>query len=173
MDIAIATENIHPSTESCLEALQWLNERADFSNILEIGCGSGILSVACASIWDANIIAADISPKAVEDTQANIAGYDLQDRMRVVRSDGFAHDAIISAAPYDFIICNLLAELQARFAPDVKKMSAPEGMVLLSGILAWKAPETELAYTGLGFEIAHKIEKSPWVTLLLSHNGHN
>ena len=72
MPLAINTQHLHPASALCLEALQWLHAREEFANILEIGCGSGILSVACASIWDANIIAADISPKAVFKANAGL-----------------------------------------------------------------------------------------------------
>lgn len=171
--IEVDTAGLHPSTACCLEALQWLHERIDCKNILEIGCGNGILSVVAANIWDAHVLAADISPKAVADTAANIAQYGLESRLQVVRSDGLSHSAISEAAPYDLVIGNLLAELQARIALDIRNVTAPGGWVILSGILAWKALEIELSYTTLGFEIAQKIEKTPWITYLLSHNGHN
>lgn len=172
--LAIDTQNLHPSTLACLELLTWLHERATFHKALEIGCGGGILSLATASIWGAQVVAIDISENAVYDTQAAAKAHGLESLVTVLRSDGFSHPAIAESAPYELILCNVLAELQTRLAQDIKKHVIPGGHILLSGILAWKAEATLQVYTGLGFEIAYKIEKSPWIScLLLSPNGHN
>jgi ribosomal protein L11 methyltransferase len=170
MTIAIDTIGLHPASVLCLEAMHWLHEKTDATNILEIGCGNGILSVAAASIWGAKVIAADISPNAVADTTANIARHGLEAFITAVRSDGFDHPEIRQNAPYDLILCNVLAELLARLGPDIKKSLKTNGYIIMSGILAWKAPELELAYKGLGFEIAHKISNSPWNCYILCHN---
>ncbi|MFW0777226.1 MAG: 50S ribosomal protein L11 methyltransferase [Rickettsiales bacterium] len=167
--IKIDTEGLHPSTICCLEALQWLHEREAFSSILEIGCGNGILSAAAASIWGAEVLAADISPKAVDDTQAYIKQHGLEQAINVIRSDGFNHPDIVENTPYELIICNLLAELQLRFAKDARKHCKIDGYLLLSGILEWKKTEVEQVYTRLGFEIAHKTTSSPWVTMVFRH----
>lgn len=160
--IQIDAVGLHPSTLSCLEVLEWLHEREQFNNILEIGCGSGVLSVVSAGVWDAKVLAADISEKAISDCVENIKTYGLESHVTAIRSDGCNHKEIEKSAPYDLIICNLLAELHARIAPDIKKHCKTNGYLLLSGILAWKAAEVESAYLGLGFDIVRKIESSPW-----------
>lgn len=167
--ITLDTEGLHPSTISCIEALQWLHGREPFKNIAEIGCGNGILSAVAASIWQANVLAADISPKAIEDTKKNIADYKLESLITPIRSDGFTHKDISANAPYDLVIANLLAELQLRMAPDIKKHCRTGGYLLLSGILEWKSAEIEQAYTSLGFEIQHKIINSPWTSYIFRH----
>jgi len=167
--IQIDAVGLHPSTLCCLEVLEWLHERETFTNILEIGCGNGVLSVVSAGVWHAKVLAADISAKAIADCEANIKTYQLEGLVSTIRSDGCDHKDIVKSAPYDFIICNLLAELQARIAPDIKKYCKTNGYLLLSGVLAWKAAEVEAIYTGLGFEITKKIESSPWNTYLFRH----
>lgn len=165
--IALSTEGLHPSSELCLEALHWLHSRADFSHILDLGCGNGFLSLTCASIWDASVLAADISPKAVADTHAQIIAHGLESRIEAVRSDGFSNPLITQRAPYDLIICNLLAELLTGMALEVKKHTKPVGYCIFSGILDWKAADTKAIYTGLGFEILQEFNQSPWQAWLL------
>lgn len=163
MSFAITAENIHPSTEACLEALGWLQERVLCRNILDMGCGHGILSVAAASIWEeAALLAVDIAPLAVEDTKENIERYALQARMSAIRSDGFLHPNITARAPFDLIIANLLPDTLLSMAQHITRHLSTDGHLLLSGILQWRAADIETAFLGLEFEIINKISKNTW-----------
>jgi ribosomal protein L11 methyltransferase len=166
--LKLETEGLHPSTISCLEMLEWMHERVPCSNILDIGCGNGILSVVAAQIWECQVLATDISDQAVRDATQHAAQAGLAN-LRVIRSDGFSNKEIEKSAPYDLIMANLLAELQLRLAANIQKHLKPGGMLLLSGILAWKYEETIAAYSKLGFELYHFIESPPWCTALLCH----
>jgi len=167
MPIAIDTAGLHPATESCLEALQWLYEEHIFSNILDMGCGNGVLSLAAAGIWNARVLAADIAPQAIADTTKNIARHKLEALVTPLHSDGFAHELIRAHAPYDLIIFNLLAEPIVQMAPEVKSHLAHGGVCILSGILAWLAADVESIYTGLGFTVLKTITRSPWQTYIM------
>lgn len=162
MPIALTAQGAHPSTELCLEALQWLQSRAECANILEIGCGNGILSVAAAAAFGAPVLAADISPNAVADANENIAAHGLDGMVSVIRADGLNHKEIRARAPYDLIIANLLPELHVRLAGEIRTHLAPGGHLLLAGSLAWLAEGVEQAYTGLGFELIEKFDNPPW-----------
>ena len=162
MTITIDTEGLHPSSALCLEMLSWLHERHDLAKALEIGCGNGILSVVTASIWGAEVVAGDISPKAIEDTKNSIILHKLNDFITPLRSDGLQHAEIKARAPYDLVICNLLAELLVQFSLDIKNVIIPNGYIIMGGVMQWKAAETEATYSRLGFEIQHKISNSPW-----------
>ncbi|MDE3060920.1 MAG: 50S ribosomal protein L11 methyltransferase, partial [Pseudomonadota bacterium] len=99
MAVELDTENLHPATVLMIEALHWLHERYAAENVLDMGCGGGVLSALSASIWDARVLAADISPKAVEDTSMNIASHGLDGRVTVVQSDGFLSPEIAARTP--------------------------------------------------------------------------
>jgi len=162
MSLAIDTAGLHPTTEACMETLQWLQSDHNFVNILEIGCGNGILSLTAASIWDAKVLAVDISEKAVADTLKNVAEYGLQEQITIARSEGFLHSSIQKTGPFDLIICNLLADTILTLAHSIKNNLKTDGYFMLSGILAWRADEVESVYKGLGFEIVDKKLTSPW-----------
>ena len=68
------------------------------------------------------VLATDISPKAVEDAAANIAAHGLEERITAIRSDAFLHPKIRENAPYGLIICNMLAEYGAK-AQDISPIS--------------------------------------------------
>jgi ribosomal protein L11 methyltransferase len=169
--LTLDTQNLHPTTEACLLAMQRLQDTCEFSTILDIGCGNGILSVVAAHAWDARVLAADISPNAVKDATATVAAYRLEDRIRVIRSDGFSDPQISAGAPYDLVVCNLLADLLLRMAPDVKNSLAPGGYAILSGSLSWLAEGVKQAYLDLGFEIVEEITLAPWVAYLARHKA--
>jgi ribosomal protein L11 methyltransferase len=169
MDIAIAAEGLHPTTESCLEALQWLHERRQFCNILDMGCGNGILSVASASLWQAQLLAVDVSEKAVQDTQHMVDEHLLQSLVTVAHSNGFHNSLIKNKSPYDLILFNLLAEPIIQMAPAVHSHLAPNGVVVLSGILAWLDEAVINTYKALGFDFIHEISNNPWRTHIACH----
>lgn len=168
--LQLATQNLHPATLLCLEALQRLHDHHDCAHILDLGCGNGILSVVAAEIWpQARVLAADIAEKAVADANAAFRQRRMESRAEAIRSEGFSHSSLAGRAPYDLILCNLLANLLMEYAPHIKKCLKTDGYVILGGVQPWQAAEIEQAYTGLGFEIIDKIGSSPWLAYILCH----
>lgn len=163
-------EGIHPTTASCLEVLQTLPSRLlEVSDVLDIGCGGGVLSVMAAHLWpEACVLAADISAAAVNDTRALARSQGLSERLSVVQSDGFSHPVIAQHAPYALIICNLLAEPLVAMAPTMHASLMPGGHALISGILMWLLEPVEHAYREVGMSVQVRSYREPWVTLLLT-----
>jgi ribosomal protein L11 methyltransferase len=149
--------------------LHTLHERESFQNILEIGSGSGILSVIAAQIWQAPVLAVDIIEKAVADTAALARQNGLENLITAARSNGLGNPLILQCSPYDLIIGNLVAETLIRLAADIKKSLAPGGYVLLSGTLEWLAQDVEAAYSQVGLKIMHKNSRLSWSTYVLCH----
>ena len=167
MHFAIDAEHLHPSTELALDCLHFLHEQATCRNILEIGCGNGLLSITCAQIWQANVLAVDIADAAIQDATGNIHTQQLQKQVTVLKSDRLKNPAISGRAPYDLIIANMLDQWLVEMALDIKKHARSSGYVVLSGMLAWLAADTKQSYTNLGFEILKEFNHDQWHSCVL------
>lgn len=167
--LAIDATTLHPSTQLALSALTWLEERTEPAQVLEIGCGNGILSLTSAHIWNARVLACDISENAVADMAKNIEQFADDSDISVIRSDGFKNKRIHENAPYDLIIANLLAQWQVGMARDIEKCLAPAGMVLLSGIMAWQEEGVLHALSAINMHVIHKITENEWQCYVACH----
>ncbi len=151
----------HPTTQTALMAMESLKHE-DFLNILDMGCGSGILSLVAASWWgQAAVTAADIEEKAIETTRQNAKEAGI-DRITAIRSDGFSERAVKERGPYDLIICNIIAEPIIRLAPGMTQALAPGGVAVLSGMLVWLLPQVAEAYQAAGFSVLEEFQQAEW-----------
>ncbi len=139
---ATAFGSEHPTTKACLEAISRLNcDGCRPLRVLDMGCGSGILSLAAAKLWgtETKIIAADIDEEAVIVTRMNAEDNGLSPLITAVRSDGYADDAVRNNAPYDLVLANILARPLIAMAPELSAALKPGGFAVLSGFVADQA----------------------------------
>ena len=160
----------HATTSGCLVALERL-DRAGFRGrrIADIGCGTAVLAMAAARIWDTDspILASDIDPVAVDVAAANVASNGLQGRVRCLEAAGFAHPELARAAPFDLVFANILKGPLVELAPDMARHIAPMGYAILSGILTTQANEVVAAYQRAGFALAARNEIGEWTVLVM------
>jgi ribosomal protein L11 methyltransferase len=160
----------HGTTKGCLLALDRL-DRAGFRgrNVADIGCGTAVLAMAAAAIWQLPVIASDIDPVAVDVARANAAANGLGDRLICVEAAGFDQAQLRARAPYDLVFANILKGPLLDLAPDMAAHVAPGGYAILSGILNTQADEVIAAYKRAGFMLAARDEITEWTTLVLRH----
>ena len=158
----------HGTTKGCLLALDRL-DRAGFRgrNVADIGCGTAVLAMAAAALWERPVIASDIDPTAVEVARANALANGLAERVICVEAAGFGQADLRSRAPYDLVFANILKGPLLDLAPDMSLHVAPGGYAILSGILNTQADEVVAAYKRAGFTLAARDEISEWTTLVL------
>lgn len=119
----------HSSTGIC-------NQQPDKIRILDVGTGSGILSLAAAKLWqEAQITAVDIDEEAVWVTRQNALDNHLQNQFVIEVSDGYNSEAVRNGAPYDLIFSNILARPLIEMAPDLYKNLKKGGLCILSGFI--------------------------------------
>ncbi len=161
----------HQSTRGCLIALDRLAQGRPMAKILDLGCGSGILSIAAARIWPADIIAADVDPDAVAMTGRCAQANGVAGRIAAVRSRGFQNRKLRAGAPFDLVLANILARPLVRLAPAIARHLAPGGRVILSGLLDGQGPAVLDAYRAHGLANAERIALDEWLTLVISGPG--
>lgn len=156
----------HETTSGCLAMLDGLaGER--FTDVIDIGTGTGLLAFAARELWpEARVLATDIDPVAVDVTRENaevnaVSGIDL------VVADGALADAITDRAPYDLLIANILAGPLVSMAPEVAAIAAPDATVVLAGLLGRQASEVIGAYTACGCTLEARDDRGDWTILRL------
>jgi ribosomal protein L11 methyltransferase len=161
----------HGTTKGCLVALDRL-DRAGFRgrNVADIGCGTAVLAMAAAALWNRPVIASDIDPTAVEVARANAAANGLADRVHCVEAAGFAHADLAARAPYDLIFANILKGPLIALAPGMAGNLATGGYAILSGILDTQADEVASVYRQNGFHLAARDQIAEWTTLVLKRS---
>jgi ribosomal protein L11 methyltransferase len=163
----------HATTSGCLEALDRLQrEGARFSNIADIGTGTGLLAFAALALWpDAKCIATDIDPIAVDVSRNNAAingvtlGHGGGELLLAV-AGGMDTPLLAARAPLDLIIANILARPLIELAPDLTKSLAPAGTVILAGLLETQAQAVASAYEKLGLNVRDR-GSGEWPVLVL------
>ena len=154
----------HETTALCLGVLSDLAKRRAFRNVLDLGCGTGLLAIGAAKLWKRPVLASDIDPVAIEVTAENARRNGAAPLVRGVVADGLGNPALTAAAPYDLIIANILAGPLTRLAPQIVAALAPGGMLVLSGLLHNQEAMILSFYHRLRFVARHR--DGPWLALV-------
>jgi len=157
----------HESTRGCLLALDRLARRVRPRSCLDLGCGSGILSIAMARLWHSPATAVDIDPEAVRVSRENFRHNGVAAQARAHVGPGLARPSARGGAPYDLIVANILARPLIAMAPDVVRCLRPGGVVVLSGLLARDADPVAGVYRRCGLPLSQRLTLGAWATLIL------
>ena len=158
----------HGTTLGCLRALDRL-DIAGFRgrNVVDIGCGTAVLAMAAAKIWPGLVRASDVDAIAVDVALANVAANGLSGRVQCLEATGFDHPDLQQAAPFDLVFANILMAPLIALAPDMARVTAPDGYAILSGLLVEQAEKVLAAYAHEGFALHEREDIGEWSTLTL------
>ena len=130
----------HPTTALCLE---WLDQNmSDEQEIIDYGCGSGILGIAALKLGASHVIAVDNDPQAIEATEKNGIKNHFQPPQLETQLASDANDLL----PADLVIANILAQPLIDLAPRLALLVKPKKRILLSGILLEQIDPVQEAY---------------------------
>jgi ribosomal protein L11 methyltransferase len=166
----------HATTAGCLDALDRM-ERAGkrFTNVADIGTGTGLLAFAALSLWPhAKAIATDIDPISIDVTRENAAINGIptghaEGELLLATADGMDHPLLAARGPFDLLIANILAGPLVDLAPAFAEAVVPGGSIVLAGLLDSQADAVVEAYKKRGCTL---IERSPgeWTILVLERS---
>lgn len=150
----------HPTTVLCIQALERMMKQGD--NVLDVGTGSGILSIAAALLGADKVLAVDLDEVAVKSAKLNIKLNKVQDLVTVKQNN--LVDNI--EEPVDIMLANLLAEIVVRLADGAKALVKPNGYLIASGIIKGKKHEVIDSLQAHGFIIIETLEMEDWIALV-------
>lgn len=151
---------LHPTTRLCLVALEERAARGPLGRALDVGCGSGILSIAAVKLGATRARGLDIDPIAIETTEANARHNRVGKRVR-------AHEGTVPSGegPFDLVLANLIAGVLIELARNLAAELVPGGTLIASGIFIDREADTQAALEGAGFRLVGRWHESDWVAL--------
>lgn len=157
----------HASTQLCLEGIE------DFlvpgAAVLDLGCGSGILSIAALALGASHVTGVDIDPKAVDVAYENAAlnGFG-RDLCRYLAGNVLDDPALVEELGKEksgLVLANIVADVIIPLAPMVPGLLAAEGTFLCSGVIDKRGDEVAAALERAGLRVVRRTEKNGWVAL--------
>ena len=154
----------HPTTRGCLKLIEDVVSRGGIETMLDVGTGSGILAIAAARLGVARTIAIDLDPAAVKVAEENIALNKVEAQVRVARIK-----VDIIYVFFHLVVANIIAEELVRLSMPLKGRVAPNGYLILSGIIAEKTGMVKEAFKELSLE--KELQEGEWVSLLYKRSS--
>lgn len=152
----------HPTTKLCLETLEkYIDEN---STVLDIGCGSGILSIASLLLGAKSAFGVDIDSLAVKTAMANAEenGFD-ESKFKAVK--GNLSDKV--NGKYSVIVANIVADIIMEFNKEVGKFLEDDGVYITGGIIESREDEVLLSFAQNGFEVKERFEEKGWLVFVV------
>lgn len=151
----------HPSTYTCMEALEELVSPG--AAVLDLGTGSGILTITALKLGAGTAVALDIDSQAVTAARQNFRRLRLQDQVTLAKGS-VPHPSAPSNS-MDLAVANISARGVADRAPFILEALRPGGMMIASGLLATQRPEVDDAAMAVGFTPALEWPREEWLTI--------
>ena len=144
----------HATTSGCLVALDALKRQGKvYRNIIDVGTGTGLLAFAAMRLWPvARAMASDIDPISIDVVRENAVLNGVRG-LQLVVADGLAHRELVSRAPYDLVIANILAQPLIDMAAMIAASVAHGGTLILAGLLDTQAAAVARAYKRQGMRL--------------------
>jgi ribosomal protein L11 methyltransferase len=157
---AFGTGN-HVTTRLCIKVLESLFKERRVEEVLDVGCGSGVLAI-CAVVLGANkALAVDIESTSVWEAKVNVEKNGFSSDIQVL-----CGSSDVANGEFDLIVANILADAILSIDEELKSKLKPDGLLLVSGIHEARKGEIVDRFRGLGLYIEIELSEDGWVALL-------
>ncbi|WP_424627621.1 50S ribosomal protein L11 methyltransferase [Bradyrhizobium sp. SYSU BS000235] len=157
----------HGTTRGCLILLnQVLNQRTP-GRVLDLGSGTGVLAIAAARSLKRRILASDIDPRSVLVARDNARLNGVGNLVEAIEATGFHSPQFAANGPFGLVLANILANPLRKLAPSLARHLAPNGFVILSGLLPHQASSVVATYRDNGLKLIRRLQIDGWSSLLM------
>ena len=166
---ATAFGSEHQTTKMCLTSISELKRLVFPKKILDMGTGSGILSISASKLWNntPQIIAADIDQESVDVTHSNTITNNVDNNIVSILSNGYENPLIKQTAPYDIIFANILLNPLKSMTADALNSLREGGYYLISGFIDNQLEDIINHHISHGFNHIKTYEIDNWRAVLL------
>ena len=150
----------HETTSLCIKNLEKYVKPHD--NVIDVGCGSGILSIAASYLTDGSLKAVDLDKLAVDVSRENFALNNLENRIEVEEASLLTKET----KKYDVIVANILAHIIEFMLEDAYKLLEDGGYFITSGIIKDKKDELLEKMLEQGFKLVEETSDNEWYSFV-------
>lgn len=151
----------HETTRMCMELLERFVTPE--TTVLDVGCGSGILSITSLLLGAKSIVGVDIDPVAVDVAVENGERNGFCPPRYVIKKGNLADEI---EGMFDIAAANIVADAIKMLAPDVKRFIKPEGYFICSGIIEDRIDDVKECLNSLGYNIIEVLRQGEWAAML-------
>lgn len=151
----------HPTTRMCLEQIELMVKPG--ISLLDVGCGSGILSIAAAKLGASRVLGMEIDTTAASVAESNSVDNEVSDTVRVVHGT-LPHPDIFPRS-YDIVLANISAIVIVQLTESLVTAVRPGGLLMVSGFLQKNEDEVSEALAEAGGSVEGRWVDGDWVTL--------
>ncbi|MCD8390664.1 MAG: 50S ribosomal protein L11 methyltransferase [Firmicutes bacterium] len=156
----------HETTRLCIESLEKYVKPG--MKILDLGCGSGILSIIALLLGAESADAIDIDPNAVGTARQNARRNGIDDSRYTLYAGDILTDKSIQGklGEYDIVLANIVADVIIALSPAAKKYMKDGGVFITSGIIESRTDDVKTALDAAGFKTVSERRQKDWVSIV-------
>ncbi|MHB8778342.1 MAG: 50S ribosomal protein L11 methyltransferase [Anaerolineales bacterium] len=161
----------HPTTQLCLELMELSTDNRSLSTVIDVGCGSGILSIAALKLGASKVLGVDIDIESVKNSRENADTNGVGDEL--ILGQGSVTEVLAGQFPFKsapLVVANILGPILIRlFGAGLADLVEPRGEIILSGILEHQAESVIAAGQAKGLERSDQRQMGDWVAISLKN----
>ncbi len=158
----------HETTRGCARLLDELIDHRNVDTLLDVGCGSAILSMLAAGLGVDDVIGIDIDERAIDVAETNLEKNDLSGDAIDLSTTALAD----ISGTFDVVVANILAPILLELQPLLLDVVEPGGDLILSGISDHQLDDVTDAFDHPDFDVVELISDGDWRTIHLRHRHH-
>ena len=166
----------HETTQLCIrQLLKYIRGNEDYQpenkapKVLDVGCGSGILSIVALKLGASAVVGTDLDPDCMTSTRENMEVNHLSETLGTFYVGNLIDDTAlqekVGAKEYDIVVANILADVIIPMAPVIPARLKSGGYFITSGIIDFKENEVKDAIEAAGLEIVEINHQGEWVNI--------